>query len=69
MSELKDIRRWKWTNKGFLELDDNGNLCEWDDVKRMLDNKDKEIERLKQENEMAFVGMNLRSPTSDGRFV
>lgn len=69
MSELKDIRRWKWTKKGFLELDDNGNLCEWDDVKRILDDKDKEIERLKQENETILVGVNLRSPTSDGRFI
>ena len=69
MSELKDIRRWKWSDRGFLELDDNGNLCEWDDVKIILDNKDKEIERLKKENEMTLVGVNLRSPTSDGRFV
>ena len=28
-----------------------------------------EIERLKKENEMTLVGVNLRSPTSDGRFV
>lgn len=28
-----------------------------------------EIELLKQENEMTFVGLNLHSPTSDGRFV
>lgn len=28
-----------------------------------------EIERLKEENEMTLVGVNLRSPTSDGRFV
>ena len=28
-----------------------------------------EIERLKKENEMTFVGMNLRSPTNDGRFI
>ncbi len=69
MSELKDIRRWKWSDRGFLELDDNGNLCEWDDVKIILDNKDKEIERLKKENEMTLVGVNLRSPSSDGRFV
>ena len=27
------------------------------------------IERLKKENEMTLVGVNLRSPTSDGRFV
>ena len=27
-----------------------------------------EIKRLKQENEMSLVGINLRSPTSDGRF-
>ena len=33
MSELKDIRRWKWSDRGFLELDNNGNLCELDDVK------------------------------------
>jgi len=28
-----------------------------------------EIERLKKENEMTLVGVNLRSPTSDGRLV
>lgn len=28
-----------------------------------------EIERLKKENEMTFVGVNIRSPVSDGRFV
>lgn len=28
-----------------------------------------EIEQLKKENEMTLVGVNLRSPTSDGRFV
>ena len=28
-----------------------------------------EIKRLKQENEMTLVGVNLHSPTSDGRFV
>lgn len=28
-----------------------------------------EIERLKEENEMTIVGVNLRSPTSDGRFI
>ncbi len=47
MSELKDIRRWKWSDRGFLELDDNGNLCEWDDVNRILDEKDNEINELK----------------------
>lgn len=28
-----------------------------------------EIEQLKKENEMVLVGVNLRSPTSDGRFI
>ena len=28
-----------------------------------------EIERLKQENEMSLIGVNLHSPTSDGRLV
>ena len=29
----------------------------------------REIKRLKEENEMTLVGVNLHSPTSDGRFV
>ena len=53
MSVLKDIRRWKWTDRGFLELDDNGNLCEWDDVKRILEDKDKEIADLKAQKAQA----------------
>lgn len=28
-----------------------------------------EIERLKQENKMSLIGVNLHSPTSDGRLV
>lgn len=46
------------------------------DADKVIADKDKtiaelkqEIERLKQENEMTLVGLNLRSPTSDGRFV
>lgn len=30
---------------------------------------EQEIERLKQENEMSLIGVNLHSPTSDGRLV
>lgn len=47
-----------------------------DDVDKVITEKDKqitelnqEIERLKKENEMTLVGVNLRSPTSDGRLV
>ena len=39
------------------------------EVDKVIAEKDKEIERLKRENEMTLVGVNLRSPTSDGRLV
>ena len=39
------------------------------EVEEVIAELEQEIERLKKENEMTFVGVNFRSPTSDGRFV
>lgn len=39
------------------------------EVDKVIAELKQEIERLKEENEMTIVGVNLHSPTSDGRFV
>lgn len=74
MSELKAY-------KGDVTIPVYGTIADTEvylkkDVDKTLAEKDKdiaelkqEIERLKQENEMTLVGVNLRSPTSDGRLV
>lgn len=70
-----EIDRLKEFNAFLKQRISNGDV----DCSTLLDDleqKDKtiaelrqEIEGLKQENGMTLVGVNLRSPTSDGRFV
>ena len=76
MSELKAITayeaNWKATSNGdnsvlvYLKSEADKVIAEKDAEIAELK---QEIERLKEENEMPLVGVNLRSPTSDGRFV
>ena len=76
MSELKAITayeaNWKATSNGdnsvlvYLKSEADKVIAEKDAEIAELKQK---IERLKKENEMTLVGVNLRSPTSDGRFV
>ena len=55
----------------FPNMLNNGNVevCLKEDVDKVIAELKQEIERLKKENEMTLVGVNLRSPTSDGRLV
>ena len=71
MSELKRFNVvGKYSDEEtMLEYRPDGIYYDADEVDKVLAEKDAEIARLKQENEMTFVGLNLRSPTTDGRFI
>lgn len=69
IAELKKERDWlaKDRAQAYDDLEKRAqlNIKQNEEIAKLK----QEIERLKEENEMTIVGVNLRSPTSDGRFI